>query len=322
LEEDQKKVFGELEELFGGEDEEGWGPLKSPHEGVKMEIKYRLQLKGDTSIALGRAHCEADCTAEEAAAWYFEFCSRERMAIHREQGNLARLEIQTYKGKPNEKVIATVKKFPKFISNREFVNKLILVKNVQENISVAVWPLKDEVDYGGSAGTFVRGTTQAIFIATNIENVGRVPQCKIELLQHADAAGHLPKSLVDKKIPNALGAVADLRTYFNKDEEVDKAALASLANVIKNEPQDHTKKEEAIMRDGKEFHGKYMTSNKFKNLKSRNLCTSRVKALWLAFVRLLSMLHLQSVWHTSSLRIQGREKPNLERSTKQSKQRN
>ncbi|GMI48438.1 hypothetical protein TrCOL_g6642 [Triparma columacea] len=268
LEEDQKKVFGELEELFSGEGERGWGPLESPYEGVKMQIKYRQQLRGKKSIALGRALCEVDCAAEEAAAWYFEFCSTERMATDREEGNLARLEIQTYRGKPNEKVVATVKIFPKFISNREFVNKLTLRKDTHKSISVAVWPLKDEVDYGGSAGTFLRGTTQAIFIATNIENVSGIPQCKIELLQHVDAAGHLPKSLVDKKTPNTLGVVAELRTSFNKDEEVDKAALVSLVNIIKNEHQDYTDEEKGAIRKGKEFYEKCKEGRNFDDLKS------------------------------------------------------
>ena len=68
LEEDQKKVFGELEELFGGEDEEGWGPLESPYEGVKMEIKYKQQEEGKKTLTFGRAECVADCSAEEAAA--------------------------------------------------------------------------------------------------------------------------------------------------------------------------------------------------------------------------------------------------------------
>jgi hypothetical protein len=41
---DQVKVFEELEELFGGEDEKGWRPLKSPYEGVKMETKNKQLL--------------------------------------------------------------------------------------------------------------------------------------------------------------------------------------------------------------------------------------------------------------------------------------
>ena len=88
MEEDQKEVFGELEELFGGEDEEGWEPLESPYEGVEMKMKHQAQKNGERSIALGRAVATADCTAEEAAAWYFEYCSRERMAIDREEGTL------------------------------------------------------------------------------------------------------------------------------------------------------------------------------------------------------------------------------------------
>ena len=31
-------------------------------------------------VALEEPEGTADCTAEEAAAWYFEYCSRERMA--------------------------------------------------------------------------------------------------------------------------------------------------------------------------------------------------------------------------------------------------
>ncbi|GMI39265.1 hypothetical protein TrCOL_g5466 [Triparma columacea] len=49
LEEDQKKVFGDLEKLFEGEG--GWRPLESPYEGVKMEIKYKQQEKGEKTLA-------------------------------------------------------------------------------------------------------------------------------------------------------------------------------------------------------------------------------------------------------------------------------
>ena len=54
------------------------------------------------------------------------------------------------------------------------------------------------------------------------------------------------------------------------DEEIDQAALEALANIIRNEPQDYTEEEEAVMRDGKEFYGKCMTSKKFKNVKTRD----------------------------------------------------
>ncbi|GMI48535.1 hypothetical protein TrCOL_g5186 [Triparma columacea] len=82
-----------------------------------------------------------------------------------------------------------------------------------------------------------------------------------------DTGGYIPVKVVDRSTPYVLSAIAELRDSFKQDEEVDKAALASLANIIKNEPQDYTKEEEAVVRDGKEFYGKCMTSKKFKNLK-------------------------------------------------------
>ena len=147
LEEDQKKVFEELEKLFGGEEEEGWGPLKSPYEGVKMEIKYKQQEKGQRSIVLGKASGVADCTAEEAAAWFFEYCSRERTT--KAKGELARLEIREGTERANEKKFATVKKFPFPISNREFVQRLIWRRNNTDCVTVAVQSIDKKVDYGG-----------------------------------------------------------------------------------------------------------------------------------------------------------------------------
>jgi hypothetical protein len=189
LEEDQKKVFGELEKLFGGEEEGGktkslkktswksratfgatlkgrmgfeklfggeeeggWRPLESPYEGVKMEIKYKQQEKGKKTLGFGRAECLADCSAEEAAAWFFEYCSRERMALSREEGNPARLEIRKWgEERVNEKLFATVKKLPYPLHKREFVMRYVLQKGRQnDTMSVAFVPAKEQVDYGGN----------------------------------------------------------------------------------------------------------------------------------------------------------------------------
>jgi hypothetical protein len=109
LEEDQKKVFGELEKLFGGQGERGWGPLESPYEGVKMEIKYKQQEKGKKTLGFGRAECTSDCSAEEAVAWFFEYCSRERMVMSQDERNPARLEIRKWgEERTNEKCFAMV----------------------------------------------------------------------------------------------------------------------------------------------------------------------------------------------------------------------
>ena len=142
LEEDQKKVFGELEELFGGEDEEGWGPLESPYEGVKMQKKYKQQEKGKKTLGFGRAECVADCSAEEAAAWFFEYCSRERMLKSREKGEPARLEIRMEgQGRINEKLFAVVTKLPFPFRKREAVMRYVWQKGHQDGkMSLAFVP--------------------------------------------------------------------------------------------------------------------------------------------------------------------------------------
>ena len=84
----------------------------------KMEIKtLPQQLKKDKS--LGRAKKVVDCTAEEAAAWYFAFCSRERMSDFREnEANSARIEIRERETKGNEKIFAHYQHLPFPLSTR------------------------------------------------------------------------------------------------------------------------------------------------------------------------------------------------------------
>ena len=61
-------------------------------------------------IAFGRAESFADCTAEQAAAWFFEVCSRERMEIDKKEGNPGRLETRSREKILNGKLTAGVKK--------------------------------------------------------------------------------------------------------------------------------------------------------------------------------------------------------------------
>ena len=75
-------------------------------------------------------------------------------------------------------------------------------------------------------------------------------------MQHVDAGGYVPAKLVEKQTPKVLRVLKSAIESFEKDEEVDKTALASLAHIIKNEPQDYTKEEKAAIRKGKEVYEK------------------------------------------------------------------
>jgi hypothetical protein len=272
LEEDQKKVFGELEELFGGEDEKGWGPLESPYEGVKMDIKSKLKEEGhllESFAALGRAFGTVDCTAEEAAAWLFEYCSRERMALSREEGNPARLEVRERERGLHEKVFATVKKAPFLLHNREFVMKW-LWKVENGKVTVGWVPEDRSIDYGGGLGKLVRGTSAGLVLLENTSSVGSLPQCNILLQQSTNAGGKVPIYFINRNAAKQLGVIKMLSDTFRQDEEVDEAVLASLANIIKNEPQDYSDEEKAAIRKGRDLYMKCKESVRTYALKSRD----------------------------------------------------
>ena len=107
-------------------------------------------------------------------------------------------------------------------------------------MSIAFVPAEEQVDYGGNLGKLVKATTSGILTAKNIKDSNGVLQCKLTLTQFMDTGGHIPVKIVDRKTPRVLSTIAVLRDSFKRDEEVDKAALASLANIIKNEHQDYT----------------------------------------------------------------------------------
>ena len=222
LTQDQEEAFKKLRAFFGGEEDGGWKPLKSSFEGVKTEIKHQQHEKGEKSVGFARAIGVADCSAEEAAAWFFEFCSRERVAADRAEGNPARLEIRREEERWDEKHFACVKKFSIFVSNRELVFKHILKSNPAEgSYTVAVVPIEESIDYGTQLSP-VRMLVTGIFKATNIAR-GGVEQCKIEYTQHIDAGGFIPIKVIEKQSPYAVSIVPFLMEIMNKNEEIDEA---------------------------------------------------------------------------------------------------
>lgn len=108
LDEDQKATVKYLKGFLEVEKrgkKGGWGYLYSPFAGTKMKIKHK-KTKGKRTIALGRAEGVADCSPEEAAAYFFDYCSNIRNRVAYAKGDITRFEIFKDKGKVNEKVRA------------------------------------------------------------------------------------------------------------------------------------------------------------------------------------------------------------------------
>ena len=58
--------------------------MKSDSYRIKYYIKYVNSISGEKNLATGKAICEVDAPASSVLAWRWDFCSNEKMEIHRE----------------------------------------------------------------------------------------------------------------------------------------------------------------------------------------------------------------------------------------------
>ena len=164
-----------------------------------------------------------DCTAEEVAAWFYDYCGHEKMCIRAEEGNGAYLEIRgkndSRRTTKNERTFAMVKEFPFPLRKREFVFKYIW-RVKKDRVYIGIWPTVDVVDYGRSIGRTIRGTAKGLFVARNIGSSRGVNQCKVTYYQYADAGVFIPSSVINMKIPQQLMQVKIVIDHFSRDDEV------------------------------------------------------------------------------------------------------
>ncbi|GMH88273.1 hypothetical protein TL16_g11109 [Triparma laevis f. inornata] len=235
LMEDQAPVFASCEELLGGGGEEGWKALESNSKDVAMSVKYFPPEKGGRSVATGKAVGVVDGSVEEVAAWAMDFCSNERMRIHKEFKKPARLELRE-KSRVNENTAATVKKFPFFLDNREFLFVQIW-KSEEGHVSIASESVDGEVDHGVKLKK-TRGFSRAIWQIEDLPLRGGAKQCRATFIQQLDAGGSIPTWVVVKKVPQQLSVVQEAIDKFRQDEEVDAAEVGELAKFIRERAQD------------------------------------------------------------------------------------
>ena len=167
---DEQKLVVEscryLESEEGGE----WEPLPSSSPFVDMWIKHAPAKKGERSIALGKATAGEssvqsadfvpsrslpfvhtyvavlDLSTRDALASWCSVVSRKNMRSSSEQKHPARL-VQRRTGS-NDAVIATIKKMPFPLRNREFVNRQVCCSDVNGDLLYSLVPADEVIDYG------------------------------------------------------------------------------------------------------------------------------------------------------------------------------
>ncbi|GMH98487.1 hypothetical protein TrVE_jg9990 [Triparma verrucosa] len=228
LMEDQALVFKRCEELFEdgcGEDLEGRGWERLKCEDLTAWSKCAPMKEGENSTAVGKAMGTVDSSAEEAAAFVMSFCDSEKMRISRAAGHPARLVLTEEDGYPlkdNEITVATVKRMPSFLNNREFVTRMIW-KSEEGKVVIAIESIDDNVDdaYGRKLRK-TRGFTRALWEIVNFPQRGEEgegedqQQCKITMVQRLDAGGSIPAWVTNRKMPIALSAVQEAIIRFRR----------------------------------------------------------------------------------------------------------
>ena len=264
------------------EDEREWKDLESPSPLVKMWVKYAKPKTGERPIALGKATAVIDCSALTTLASMAAYMSREIVKVNREEGNKARLILESgghygciqEESNPARKVagrwgqhdytFATVKTLPFPLNNREFVCRAISTKDangdflwVHESVDNTI-----EVDYGFRS-RLVRGIARGLVRITPLGDAA----CSITLLQYVDAGGVVPVFLINGKIADTLDSAEKLREMFQRDDEIDKAGRDELLASIK-EPQTYTVEEGALFERVQGIAKAWLLWDDFEKLKS------------------------------------------------------
>ena len=219
--------------------------LKSSSPFVKYSMrvidKGSMKTGGTTrSIATGKAEAEIDTSAEDAAAWIYDYCSRDRMRINFEEGNLPR--IVTMLG-ANAQITGTVKHASWPLRNRTFVTKMEWIKLTDSQVAIFVIPVDDIVDYGVSTSNCVKATSVAYCLLDKaLEN-----SCRITYYHKVDFRGVVPVSFINAKIPAvALRVIHTLRDVLSRDEDLDDKRRKVMVDIMKNEHQEYEESESQI----------------------------------------------------------------------------
>ena len=243
--------------------------LKKPSFSGEMSTKSKLK-KGwcERSINTGRCIDIIDTCPEEVLAWLYDYCSKERMRIHKEEGNVARLAV-TDDGR--QALIAVIKHMPWFLYNREFVTQMMWWGEGNGTFYLAFASVNYEIDYGFSHKN-VRGFTQSLAKLEPYGKVrvdGRMSQCRMVLTQRLDASGFIPAFILNSKIPQSLRPVHSARVTFNRDSQIDTEQREVLISIIKRQQQEvYQQPELDIINSAKDKFGRMAAGNSLKEIRS------------------------------------------------------
>ena len=186
--------------------------------------------KGGRRVGTGKGTTISDTSPEEAAAWAYAYCSRERMRINFEKGNTPRVIIPGQSAS-SRVVVATVKPAPFPLWPREGVFFMQWMKSRDGSIVVCLASSDDVIDYGVTRSHFVRASTEVMWEFSK----DRQGICTAVHYSKIDPGGWIPIWLVNKTMGKLLGVVNELRVSFQRDVEIDLENRLAMKQELNND---------------------------------------------------------------------------------------
>ncbi|GMI28630.1 hypothetical protein TeGR_g11984 [Tetraparma gracilis] len=224
-----------------------WVEKKSPYKLIKIKTQRNLVGGDDRRVGLGMAECDVDCHPKEAAVWLFSYCSRERIHLSKQKSDVFRIIVE--ETSRHEQTIASVKKLPFPMRKREVVSHLLMFQDKPPedggppDIVVCAEPVPtSKIDYGTritAVRSFVRILARFSLVGTN--------RSKVNIVMNFDARGNIPASIMTLLVPRSLFSLNQMRTLFQRDDEVDAHTEEILAAKIKTSEETYTADENGII---------------------------------------------------------------------------
>jgi hypothetical protein len=207
---------------------------------VEKWMKYTPPKRGERTIGVGKAKTVVDSSAMNICGWVADYCSRERIRIGEEEGEKSRFIVE--RRSPHDFTAASLKHLPFPLRDREFVGRVICAFDDEtQEFKFFSQAVDIPIDHGLNART-VRGTSMILMKIKPINET----QCDLTIVTRVDPGGIIPASLVNSKMSAMLNLANELRTTFQRDDEMDRNERDELVRVMRDEEQTYSAEEIAL----------------------------------------------------------------------------
>jgi len=227
----------------------GWEPLPKDSDSF---VKLSKMFVEGQSNPWSKATATVDVKPEEALAYFWYYCSNERISAVKNLPCEPR-DVITVNEANNHQVISTIKELPSsLLQNRQLVFEAVWTPRPSNGGYVYAWRPTSSysdnhlIDIGrNKQRRLIRGESRGYVLIQSNSN-SSYPSTKIAYLQQTDFKGNVPVRVLSSTIPKTLNSVFQIREKFSRDEEVDKMERDKLTSAMRKGQEEYNPSELAL----------------------------------------------------------------------------